>query len=48
MVGVNYSLAPDWSQKLKSGECTQKEVYRAMQTYNNVAQEIRMELSVIK
>ena len=48
MVAVNYSLAPDWSQKLKSGECTQKEICRAMQTYNNVAQEIRMELSVRK
>ena len=47
-VGVNYSLAPDWSQKLKSGESTQAEIYSAMQTYNNVANEIRIELSVIK
>jgi predicted SAM-dependent methyltransferase len=45
---VNYSLEPAWSQKLKTGDCTQEDIYRAMRSYNNVVTEIRMQIRVIK
>ena len=45
---VNYNLEPAWAQKLKTGEFTQEDIYQAMRTYNNVANEIRMQLRVLK
>ena len=48
IANVNYSLEPEWSQKLKSGKCTEADIYRAMQTYNNVAKEIRIQIKVEK
>ncbi len=48
LLNINYSLEPGWAQKLNTGQCTQAEVYAALQQYNNVAKEIRMQLSVIK
>jgi len=48
IASVNYSLEPHWSQKLKTGECTQEDIYHAMGTYNNVAKEIRMQMTVVK
>ena len=45
---VNYNLEPSWSRKLKTGECKQEDVYRAMHTYNNVVKEICIQMTVVK
>jgi hypothetical protein len=48
IVNVNYRLEPGWSRKLSSGQCTQPEIYMAIQQYNNVVKEIRMQLTAVK
>ena len=45
---INYNLDSAWSQKLKTGKCTQEDIYLAMRTYNNVVKEIRMKITVVK
>ena len=41
-------LFPDWINKFKNNELTQKEIEFAMNTYNNVINEIEVILQVIK
>ncbi len=48
LVDIHYGLDPRWLARLQSGELTQAAVRDAVRTHNNVVQEIRMTLRVVK
>ncbi len=48
IASVNYTLSERWLKKLRAGEIDEDGLNEAMETYNNVVDEIVMELDVVK
>ena len=45
---ITYDLTPEWRQRVKSGLIAIAELNHAITTYNNVVEQVRFELRVIK
>ncbi len=48
VVNAIYVLTPPWQAKLDQNLCTQEAIYGAIDQYNNVVQEIQIQLEVVK